>query len=107
MGDSIFVPYIKAYSLFAAKGVLVHRLYIYNIYNIYNYSMLYTCTLYRTFMQIENILRQDLAGRFRRCQYDMQTELTEKERKYPQMFDLKTQVAFHGTLTKSLPSIGV
>lgn len=58
-------------------------------------------------IQIENILRQDLAGRFHQCQQAMYSALAERERKAPQMYNLKTQVAFHGTLTKSLPSIGV
>ena len=32
--------------------------------------------------------------------------LWQKERRFPQMYNLKPEIAFHGTLTKSLPSIG-
>jgi hypothetical protein len=35
----------------------------------------------------------------------MTSALSERERRNPQMYNLKTQVAFHGTLTRSLPSI--
>ena len=56
--------------------------------------------------QIENIIRHDLAARFDRCQQDMIKALWQKERRFPQMYNLKPEIAFHGTLSKSLPSIG-
>ena len=57
-------------------------------------------------IQIENVLRQDLAKRFHHCQQRMTSALAESERRNPRMYNLKTQVAFHGTPTRSLPSIG-
>lgn len=56
---------------------------------------------------MENILRQDLAHRFQQCRQSMIEQLSKKERAFPKMYCLKPQVAFHGTLTKSLPSIGM
>lgn len=55
--------------------------------------------------RIENILRQDLADRFDKCHSEMVNTLWKKERQNPKMFSLQPQIAFHGTLTKSLPSI--
>jgi hypothetical protein len=36
----------------------------------------------------------------------MTSALWQKERKFPNMFNLKPQIAFHGTRLKSLPFIG-
>ena len=36
----------------------------------------------------------------------MERELAQRERKFPYLYNLKPQTVFHGTLTKSLPSIG-
>jgi hypothetical protein len=55
--------------------------------------------------RIENILRQDLARRFHRCRETMTSVLADSERKNPHMYDVQTHVAFHGTLTRSFPSI--
>ena len=60
----------------------------------------------RVSLQIENILRQDLARRFHRCRETMTSVLADSERKNPHMYDVQTHVAFHGTLTRSFPSIG-
>ena len=56
--------------------------------------------------QLENILRDDLAQRFVECQEQATRELWKKERQNPLLYSLKPQVAFHGTLSRSLPSIG-
>ena len=68
---------------------------------MYMYTYMYFFNL-----QIENILRQDLAGRFQKACDAASHALWRKERQNPRMFSLKPQIAFHGTMTKSLPSIG-
>ena len=51
-------------------------------------------------------MRSDLAERFKECLKAMTSSLWQKERKFPNMYSLKPQIAFHGTRLKSLPSIG-
>ena len=51
-------------------------------------------------------MRSDLADRFKTCMKTMTSSLWQQERKYPHMYNLKPQIAFHGTRTHSLPSIG-
>ena len=51
-------------------------------------------------------MRSDLAERFQECLKTMTSSLWQKERRFPNMFNLKPQIAFHGTRQKSLPSIG-
>ena len=51
-------------------------------------------------------MRSDLAERFQECLKTMTTSLWQKERRFPNMYNLKPQIAFHGTRLKSLPSIG-
>ena len=56
--------------------------------------------------QIENVLRQDLAKRFHEFQKKMNLVMWKKSREQPLRYILTPQIAFHGTRTKSLPSIG-
>ena len=56
--------------------------------------------------QIENVLRQDLTERFYEVQKAMIKVLWKKARTEPLKYELTPQIAFHGTRTKSLPSIG-
>ena len=78
--------------------------YLILFYSPHSYTHTHTHT--HTHTQIENILREDIALRFKKCKVTMERELSNKERKFPYLFNLKPQIAFHGTLTKSLPSIG-
>ncbi len=56
--------------------------------------------------QIENVLRVDLAERYCKTLKEANESLWKKERANPHEINLKPQIAFHGTLTTSLPSIG-
>ncbi|XP_065906292.1 uncharacterized protein [Dysidea avara] len=54
---------------------------------------------------IENIMRQDLAHRFKGTMHAISQALWKKKRSHPQQYSLEAQIAFHGTRMSALPSI--
>ena len=57
-------------------------------------------------LQIENVMRHDLALKFHQAVKEANHNLWRRARDHPHFYNLNMEIAFHGTRTQSLPSIG-